>query len=50
MDVLAARRLAGVAVRLEGRDDRVDVAGRERALVLGHDVRLAQRRVGLQQR
>ncbi len=33
-----ARRLAGVAVRFERRDDRVDVAGRERTLVLGHDV------------
>jgi hypothetical protein len=40
-DVLAARRLASVAVRFECRHDRIDVAGRERALVLGHDVRLA---------
>ena len=39
VDVLAARRLAHVAVGLERRDDRVDVAGRERALVLAHDVR-----------
>ena len=50
VDVLAARGLTGVAVRFEGRDDRGDVAGRERALVLGHDARLAQLGVARQQR
>jgi hypothetical protein len=50
VDERAARRLAGIAVGLERRDDRVDVAGREGALVLGHDVRLVQRGVGLVQR
>ena len=38
VDVLAARRLAGVALGFECRHDRVDVAGRERTLVLAHDV------------
>jgi hypothetical protein len=38
VDVLATRRLAGVAVRFECRHDRVDVAGRERALVLRYDI------------
>ena len=37
--VPAARGLAGVAVRFECRHDRVDVARRERALVVAHDVR-----------
>jgi hypothetical protein len=48
VDVLAARGLAGIAVRFECRHDRVDVARGERALVLGHDVWLAQLRVALQ--
>ena len=38
VDVLATRRLSGVAVRFECSHDRVDVAGRERGLVLGNDV------------
>jgi hypothetical protein len=38
VDVLAPCRLAGIGVRFERRDDRVDVAGRERTLVGGHDV------------
>ena len=50
VDVLPARGLPGVAAGLECRHDRLEVAGRERALVLGHDLRLAQLRVGLQQR
>ena len=37
MDVPSARRLPSVAVRFECRNDRVDVAGRKRALILGHD-------------
>jgi hypothetical protein len=47
--VLAARGLPGVPVRFECRHDRVDVARRERPLVLADDVRLAQLRVGLEQ-
>jgi hypothetical protein len=39
---LTARRLADVAVYFERRHDGVDVAGRERRLVFGHDVRLAE--------
>ena len=50
MDIVAAGGLAGIAVRFEGRHDRVDIAGRQRTLVLGHDIRLAQLRIGLQQR
>jgi hypothetical protein len=38
VDVPATRRLASVAVRFECRHDRIDVAGRERALVLAHDI------------
>src|SRR3954466_8547864 len=49
VDVLAAGGLAGVAVGLERRDNRIDVAGRKRAAVVGHDVRLVHLRVGLEQ-
>ncbi len=49
VEILVARRLAKAAVRLECGEDRVDVAGRERTPVLGHDVRRAQLRIGLQQ-
>jgi hypothetical protein len=38
VDVLAARRLAGLPVRFERRHDRVDIAGRERTLIFGDDV------------
>ena len=38
VDVLATGRLAGVAVSFDGRDDRVGIAGCERALVVGHDI------------
>jgi hypothetical protein len=48
--VLAARGLAGVAVVFERRNDHLDVAGRQRALVLAHDVRLDQVRIGREQR
>ena len=37
VDVFGAGGLAGVGVGLEGRQDRVDVTGCQRALVLGHD-------------
>ena len=46
----ASGGLARVAVGLERRHDRVDVAGSERALVLADDVWLAQLRVRLQER
>jgi hypothetical protein len=47
--VLGAGRLASVTVGFERRYDGLDVSGRERTLVRGDDVRLAQRRVALQQ-
>ena len=47
VDVLAARRLAGVPVRFECRHHRVDVAGRERMLIFGDDVWFPELRVGL---
>jgi hypothetical protein len=47
VDVLAARRLASVAVQFQCRHDYVDVSGSERTLVFGDDVRLAQLRIGL---
>ena len=50
VDVPGARRLAGVAVRFECRHDRVDIARRERTLIVAYDIWLAQLRIGLQQR
>jgi hypothetical protein len=44
---MAARSLAGVAVRFECRHDRVDIAGGERLLVFGDDVWGAELYVGL---
>ena len=48
MNVVAACRLAGRAVRFECRHNRVDVARRQRGLVLGHHTRRPQLRIGLQ--
>lgn len=50
MEVLAASRLPGVTVGFEGGQDRVEVAGGQRVLILTDDTRLAQLRVGFQQR
>jgi hypothetical protein len=50
VDVLTAGRLAHVPVRLERRDGRFDIAGREGALVLADDVAVLEAGVGLQQR
>jgi hypothetical protein len=38
VNVLTARRLAGIAVRFECADDRVDIASRQSSLVVGHNV------------
>ena len=38
VDVLATGRLAGIDVRFECRNDRVDIARRERTLVLAHGI------------
>ncbi len=50
VNVLAAGGLARVAIRFERSHDRLEVARRERALVVTDDVRDAQVRIGLQQR
>jgi hypothetical protein len=38
VDILAARRLARVPGWLERAHDSLDIAGRQRSLILGHDV------------
>ena len=50
MDPGLARRLAEIAVGFEGRDDRVDVAGGERALVVGDRAGDVRGRIAPQQR
>jgi hypothetical protein len=37
VDVPAARRLAGIGVGFERCDDRIDIAGSQRVLILGDD-------------
>jgi len=49
-DVLSVGRLPYVPVRIERRDGRFDIAGREGALVVANDVGLLDAGVGLQQR